>query len=180
MLNILTTGYKELIRTEYRKRKMVVSLTVIFILLSIGLLLSFSLYVVSTFKTSVVSVSDNKILVGDDLAEFTRLKQSLVKLNSDSEIVASSSPIKSSGLLEKIIEARTLGIKIESFSVDFLDGKKLPVGSISGSSASRQSLINFAEALKKDKAFTKVDYPVANLISEGENRFIISLEIAKK
>jgi len=180
MLNILTSEYKESLRADYRKRKRVVFLLLIFILLAIGFLLGFSLYVVSILKTSGAINTKEKVVSSTEIAEFKKLSQDLGNLNSNSLVILAPRPTPMSSLLGKIIMVKPVGIKIDSLAIDFLDGKKSPIGNIAGVSVDRQSLIDFVDALKKESVFTKVDFPVSNLISGNDNRFNVSLEISKK
>ncbi len=180
MLNILTTEYKNVIQADCRQHKIVVVLVLTSILFSIGLMLAFSLYAVSGFRIGTVAINNNQILTGADLAEYTKVKQNLTTLNNKSLLIATSSPVVYTDVLEKIIKAKSAGIIVDSFAIDYVGNKKLPIGNISGFATDRQSLVNFVEALKKDKTFSSVDYPVSNIIGGNDNRFNVSLEMAKK
>ena len=180
MLNILTSEYKELLKADYRKRQRVILLLLVFILLAVGFLLSGSLYVVSLLKTSGMINLKETIVSSAEIAEFKKLKQDLGNLNSNSLVVLAPRQVPVSILLGKITAVKPAGIKIDSLAIDFLDGKKPPIGNISGVSLDRQYLIDFVDALKKEPVFTKVDFPVSNLLGVGGNRFNISLEILKK
>lgn len=173
MMNFLPTEDKKDIKKEYFRRLLVFAGLFSFLAVSVGAILLLSPLVFLKNQKDNLSNQlffseerisreniENVIPLVEDLNRKIPLINSGVK-----EVVEKSSFVK------VILDEKTSDIKISEF---LLDNEKI---SIRGLSGSRQSLINFTEALRGKKDFKKVESPVSNLIKDKDIDFTLSIEL---
>jgi len=116
------------------------------------------------------------------LSDSTRVVPEAKDLNSKIALLKNegkeSPPVAK--IVRKIISNKNGGILLKSFSYD-ADFQKKYAGriSIAGFSATREDLLGFVSALRKEKMFASVELPPANLLKEKGVEFSAVIKISK-
>lgn len=178
MINLLPLSEKKKILTEYRLRLGVVSVFAVAGLVLASLALLGPSYFLSISKHTLVS-SDLARLeaahVGVPQAGDAVTEIKVVNKKVDIFLKTEKVPhLVFSETILKIIATKGAQVKIIGFMYDAVPDRERVT--LSGVAASRDSLAQFVEALKKDTTFTTVTLPISSYVKSTDIDFSIVLE----
>lgn len=174
MFKLLTEEAMKKVTSEYKRRRTVVVLLALILALLIsvvGILPSYVLSTIRQFEIEEKSKITNSAKTKGDEQE---LDAWLAKTNN---ILASISPDLEmpppSELIEKVIDEKTSGVSLTSFS--WKEDKEKPVMIVRGLASSRANLILFRDNLNDSGHFSSVELPISDLALDKNIDFQISL-----
>lgn len=178
MLNILPYEEKKKVITEYRMRLAIVGVFAVAALVLASLVLLIPSYMLAVSKHNFVA---------DELA---RLEQKQGGASQEKEVDAqikevnkkinlflgdkTAAPSTPSSVVIGIIAVRSPEVKIQSIMYDIKPDHERIV--LSGKANDRDSLALFAETLKKDPSFSKVELPIGSYVKSTNIEFSLVLE----
>ena len=176
MYHFLPLAEKRLLRQEYRIRFVIVALVVFSILVLLGTAFLLPTWFVANIKEQTV---EKRM----DILQHTISKKQDGALNTISDNTKSEIKLLRNGedfvpfrtVLEIIIDNRSSGVSLQSFSFSRvnIDGDITVV--VRGVYRDRDSLVNFRKNLEREKMFTRIDLPIANLAKGRDADFSIEL-----
>lgn len=184
MINLLSAEQRARLGQTYRQRLLATGGFFLLSLLFVALLLGGLLIKTITDKQSALAGElEREHPAGADgesdarmLAEQTRRELAVIKSLPDR--------LSISGLWREVLAARSPNIRITSWRwrtglPDRQAGGKETAAAfdLSGVAASRASLLDFLERLKKSPMFTAVESPIANLIKSRDVNFTLKLTL---
>ncbi len=178
MINLLPiSGIKKII-SEYRIRLLITALVMLAVTMVIASVLLFPAYLLASHKRAVVLEDLSKR--GDQKAssqEAKDLEKIIKETNATLDLLGEKGQkfSISNDILTKTAGFRTENIKITGI---FYDKNGIEsTFSLKGSAASRQSLTNFIDMLKKDVAFRDVSLPISDLVKDRNIDFTIIIKL---
>lgn len=176
MANLLSPGYVQRLRREYRLRLAVVGALFVLGSVCIGIV-----FLLPGYSYAVSERSGAKY----ELSEL-RNRVSVLERSADAEIlrrareqVRALSPqgiTEPTELLTKLLVLRPDGILIENITLQGAQGSGAEV-IIGGVSQTRDSLVRYEALLKKDAVVASVDLPVSNLAKEANLDFSMRVRL---
>ena len=181
MFNLLPDIEKEKIYRQYRMRRVIVALALLFVILVCTGIFLVPTYILASFRTLEVQ---NQI----DVAHQIVAKQNRGDLEKRTEAVnatlasldISNHSYAFSDLTEKILSARPSGVRITSLqmiSKKNLDNQNTIAVDLSGVADTRDDLVFYRTTLESNSLYSKIDLPVSSLAQERNAQFVIKLEI---
>lgn len=180
MINLLPPEKQEIIlREKFSRLLFVFLLGLAFILFSalVSLLPAF-VYLDSKNKEAareLKAIEQSRVF--KDVQEIEKgireLNQKIALIQKNKTLVAEPSVF-----LEKLLEHKNKGIKINSFDYSFLGA--LPVVSLKGISAARASFLAYSAKLKNEPLIKSVNSPIANILKEKDFDFGLTIEFIKQ
>ncbi len=181
MPNLLPEKNKKEILREFLSRFSVFFLIFSFVTFCIFIVALTPSYILSNVNKS--SVQDNisvsrgflKLRKQDSLDGI--LKQESEKLKS---LKTSSESFKVTKLLKEVIEDKPKNVKIDGFFYEkenTPDGKQQLSLVVRGTAKDRNTLVNFINDLEGESDFSKVDFPVSNLLKGESANFSVKIFI---
>lgn len=181
MFNLLPNYLKEKIRSEYYIRLLVVIFLAIFIVQ-----ISFLIFLSPTW---FVSLNKEKEMIDQsEKANKSSLDLKVDAVNSQIRIINSKLEIINSTLeypraipvIDEVLSKKTDNITIKEIMYE-TSGDKTGLVTLTGNSATRDSLVNFVKDLEDSEMLKEVDLPISNLTKEKNIDFSlkISVEIQK-
>lgn len=181
MINLLPAEQIIAIKSEYRRRRLVVFGVLSLAWIVILILSVLALYVLARSEHQAVDgqlAAKQKTLVG---TETGGSDVGLVQLADDLKIIKAAEQMRvlPIGFLQEVLTVKPSGVKINNllFAKGAGTGGESTI-ELSGIAVSRRSLLAFLERLRADKAFIAVDSPVSNLIKESNVDFNLKLHLA--
>lgn len=176
MINILPPEEKKKIITEYRRRLVVVVVFAAAALVAASLVLLTPSYLLAVSKYNSVSKELSALESKQGLgAQEKDVNIRIKNINKQIDLYAkggiSSNP---SQTILKIISLKGGDVKIQGFTYDASNGGGRVV--VVGSAASRDSLAQFMETLKKEPTFAKVEMPISSYVKSTNIDFSIVIE----
>ncbi len=176
MSNLILPEDKKVIAMEYKRRSWVILASLGIVLFSISLILLFSLGVL--IEARLVSLrsattSDAKRAAAMEVAEYEKAAKETRELMTIFNQPTLPAP---SLLINQILKYKPTNITLTTITYAYPQPKVLSL-TLSGTAATRKSLISFIELLNKDKTFVSVDSPLSNLVKEVNAPFTISVMI---
>jgi hypothetical protein len=101
------------------------------------------------------------------------LESELDLFNRELAMIGNQKKLTLVQMISEVTSQKTSGIAIESF--DYSQELDEPTLRLQGRASSRNQLLAFIEALKKDSRVARVDSPVSNLIKDRGAEFTITL-----
>jgi hypothetical protein len=182
MFNLLPYQDKYAIRSEYKKRLLVVALLFTFFVEIIGTVLLIPSLVISSARerelldtrTALKSVTSEDE-EGGTFA--TTLKETTDKLSFLSPAKNLATPATAIALSASV---RPAGVHLKRFT--YTVGKNYEGGTIrvEGSADTRDVLLLYKQALEREKLFTEVDLPISNFAKEKNIEFSVELTASFK
>ena len=166
MSNVLTSKAKKKLGSRVRARFIFVGAVVLLLgALVASLALAPTLISLQIARASLNTPSEEENEARDDATKAVRAQSLITALTP---LVATSSPIE---ILSEALATRPSGISVTSISYQ---EKKLQ---FSGTSARREGVSAFRDALEKSGLFASVTVPVAALVGTQDGRFTITLQM---
>jgi uncharacterized protein (UPF0333 family) len=175
MFNLLPLIEKKFISAEYTRRKMTVVLAFLLFLIVIAAVFLVPSFIISQFRLSEVSQTVSALQANNSIQNQAALKDKIHMANKKVATLSmgtSSAPVTS--VLEGIASEKTADIKITSFSLTREGAASL---TLKGTAATRESLLSFANKLKADTAYKKVDLPISNFAKDENIGFTVTLTL---
>ena len=179
MFNVLPDILKKEIRTSYKLRRLFVVLSAV-----LFLQISFLIFILPSWINVFFKEKDV-------ISQTNNLSKSTLSQNAEtaSAIIASTN-IKLKlintelqypaimPLIRSIISNKTANIHIYQFNYSVTSTTSAAV-TLSGMAASRESLINYENAINNSSLFSNVDLPISNLAKNKDIDFSMSLSASK-
>lgn len=179
MINLLPTSAIKRIITEYRIRLATTALFMLGVIIFIALVLLTPSYFLASHKKSVVESDLSS--PGKSNSESAQEQKKLEDMIRESESVlgllggGGKQITPSDAVIAKIVGYKTNSITLNAIFYEAQDtGGYI---SLKGVATSRQSLIMFADSLKKDITFTNVNLPISGLVKDSNIDFTITLNL---
>lgn len=176
MINLLPESQESVVMGEYRRRLIVVTLSLFTFVCFLSLLFLLPSFILSGVKLKSLSeraalFSDKKLEEGDSAAALTRLEGQVALMKTRQER-------RDVGTLIDTVIARKGGLVVlKGFSYERRgETSKLDVN---GTAKTRAALIAFVDRLKEQKEFSEVYSPVSNLVKDRDIDFTVQIGIAR-
>ena len=174
MINLLPDTEKYVIRKEYNRRFLALSLGAVFTIIVIALILLIPSYILTLYKRSVAENLLTRVPPAStiDQTDFTE-KIAMAKRLA---MVLRPEPVSflPTDYITYITNHKSGDIQVVSISYNKKD-KELPHVHIIGVAKTRQSLVDFTNVLKAEPHTASVDLPVSSFAEEGDIRFDIDI-----
>ncbi|HYC83449.1 MAG TPA: PilN domain-containing protein [Candidatus Paceibacterota bacterium] len=177
MNNLLAFEDRQTIRREYRRRRLLVGLSLAVALIASAVVLLAAIYGTAAIKLSVqggISASGASL----EAEEQTSLKESSDAVQRALAAFKNLEEFEPSLLFKEIIDSKPEGISLASFSYTEVSSDQRVVV-IEGIAATRKSLIAFIDTLEANPKFASVVSPLSNVIKDVDAPFSITLSLAK-
>ncbi len=176
MFNLLPEEEKKIILHEYTARKAIVLLLFLFVSGIIAIIFLLPSNILSASKAAGIEKQIKNAQNSIIFKEADALNASLKNINLKLTVLSPyRSGISAEDLFAKIIEKKTLNIRIGSFVYKKALGKEQSLITISGIARDRESLSTFVQVLENEPIFTKVNLPVSNLTKNKNPDFSIEI-----
>ncbi|MDP3958351.1 MAG: hypothetical protein Q8Q36_02725 [bacterium] len=176
MINLLPDSAKEAARAEYRRRLAVSSL-VLFLTASFFVFLFLApSYLLAYVK--LASLEERRALFRKSIEEATAVKE-LALLEAELSVLRpkeAAPPV--AALIEAVVKDKGPSVRLRQFSYE-RRGKTAKFD-VSGSAATRASLIAFVDRLKKREEFEDVFSPVSNLVRDKDVEFTVQISLTPR
>ncbi len=180
MVNIFPNEIKEELIGDYRRRRAVVGLSLLFIvcLIGIALLASFylTLYLEERSLDAVLDLNENEA----KLQGVNELNKVARETNRRSELVTMSHQpsFQISTILQNTLDLTGRSVDLNSYSFVLKDESLILA--ISGVAQNRAALVSYTKKLERDPLLSKLDSPVSNLIQDADTNFSLTLTFEEK
>lgn len=174
MLNLLPESSLKKVKHEYMLRLGFVSCIAVACVLLFWIIGLVPAYIFADTRTKAVELQRETRTASVQDVMNDKDKESLAQLVAATKLVtnAPDSPLDAYSLLaEKVGEGLTIknylvarNVETNSFSI-----------SITGTSATRQALVDYSERIKADKRFTNVDVPISVFVVEKDTPFVLTV-----
>ncbi len=180
MFNLLKDSLKAKIKTEYNLRRVIVGLVFILFLQVIFLIFLFPSWLISVYKendyvsrTEETKHSELSTNTQPIVSNITSINTKLKSINSGL-IYPAVEP-----LLRAVVVNKSASIHVGRFSYTS-SGPTTSDVTLSGVSATRESLVDFVKSLQSSGLFKSVDLPISNLAKDKDIDFSINITIDTK
>lgn len=179
MINLLPISAIKRIITEYRIRLAATALSILGLTVLIALVLLTPSYFLASHKKNIVEsdLANPGKSGNESLQEQKKLEGMIKEANSVLDLLGGGGkqPSPSEAVIAKIIGYKTSAIILNAIYYEARDtGGYI---SLRGVAAKRQSLITFADLLKKDSSFTNITSPISDLVKDSNIDFTITLNL---
>lgn len=174
MINLLPNSKKQVVRAEYRRRVAVVALSLFLAASFFAFLFLVPSYLLSYLK--LVSLEERAALFKKSIEEETAAKE-LARLETELSLlrVGETAP-SASAFIEAVVKEKGAAVRLKQISYE-RRGKTAKFD-VSGSAATRASLIAFVDRLKARNEFEDVYSPISNLVKDKDITFTVQISIA--
>lgn len=179
MFNLLPDSLKEVIRTDYKTRLIVVFLVmVIFIQLS-ALIFIVPSWVLSSYKEKEI-ILDAEAINQSVASKNTEVIVSLIRSTNEKLRILDTALTyqKLYPIINTIILSKDSSIGITDLFYTRIDEKSADI-TLRGVSSTREALVAFVKDLEKSTIFKSVDLPVSNLAKDKNIDFYMNLSVEK-
>ena len=181
-MNLLPNTEKDLLKKGLKLRSLVLTLILVTSALICGLIMLLPPYFLTKdhFLSAVSSQDSQKIGETEEENDENIPEEIESKLKFLQSHVSTRSAVTS---ISKALDSLSGGVTVRSVAFIRSQTYKGKVGTViqlSGSSADRESLVSFSNAIKDSKQFTSVDMPVSNLTKEKDLPFSVTIFIANQ
>lgn len=181
MINLLPIKEKLDIYKMYFVRRVIIALALLFVTVVVGiifLLPSFFLVVVKEERLREQARDTIKTISSED---GMNIGDVIASTNTKLDILARDEGTMLSSVLASILEKKGTRIALSDFlfQKDVQDGNQRKKIVVKGESLNRETLISFADRLKRDPLFSLVDLPVSNLVKSKDIPFSITITLAE-
>lgn len=187
-MNLLPLVEKKIIREEYYKRLISVSLVLVFVLLLTFVIPVAAFHIASTYeigaKQTELGLLNKDNVNRGVVADVKTAKDVNDKLVVLDRVFGEDSGYDPSSILSSIIAVSN--VRLASMSYDHVAIKKDQIKEVgyriilSGVASDRVSLQKFVRNLESNEMFASVDLPVSNLIENRNLQFNITVMVKKK
>jgi len=173
MFNILTPEQKKKIHREYLARVAVIVLAFVAMLEVLVVILFIPIYKIS--KDNIETLKNELQTLNPRQFEESEKKfhENIDSAKTNIQALAEIAVNRTSEIIEKIIAARSGGIRINS--IQFINGKKEVV--VKGVSGNRDGIVLFEKNLNSGSNFKKVEVPISNFARGKDINFSIKIII---
>jgi type IV pilus assembly protein PilM len=177
VVNVLPNKEKKLLKAEYWRRFIVMSLHITSFLGILAVFLLLPSYFFSSSKESLVESNLEKFNIENkDLASVNidstigdiNSKLSLLSKNRDHGNLADT-------IVSSLIADRVSGIKINR--IVYTDKGGLKTLGVDGVASDRDTLRNFKLSLESDKNFSNINIPISNFLGKSDSTFNITMKV---
>jgi hypothetical protein len=173
MINLIPLDQKNYLKRAYRTRLAIVIGILLAVLLSICLVLTASRYIMMTVRESSLSGQLEAIKKTEAGQKLAGIQAQVGLANKASKLVQANKPADVSGILARLLHLASGKIAVEKIEYDPI--KKTAI--LGGVAASRRDLVAFIEELRRHELVAKVEAPLSDVISQGNNSFTINLTL---
>lgn len=179
MINLSLPENKKEVLREYRHRILTGYGIAIGSLLAIAVIVVGTLYAAQLLEKSSLTARLDQEKKRDGGDQYENYPSRIEKANKMIAFLAedNNNLHSASGVLERIVAARPVGIKISAVNIE-QNGKSQWVLSLRGRSTQRKNITDFISNLQKDPLFASVDSPFANLIKDAHSDFSMTITLA--
>ncbi len=178
MNNLLTVEDRQMIKSEYRRRRFVVALSLVILLLVVAVVLAIAIYGTFAIKLSGgkdLSTAGQSAQVQDAATQ----QKTLTTVSKALAVFVEPTQAEPTAVLREVLAVKPGGITLTEFSYTHVSGTEY-VAVIHGRAASRKTLVEFTDSLKANKLFASVESPITNVIRDTDAPFSITIGLAKK
>ncbi|MDO8493166.1 MAG: hypothetical protein Q7S19_01310 [bacterium] len=187
-MNLLPLEEKRAIVMEYRKRLVVVGLTLLIVLICVGMIPVTAVYMTSNYQIANLRQKvdfANKTNIGEGVVEnLSVIEDTNSKLNLLARTPAGDLGYNLSELLSSVVTMNKARLTSWSYEqVDIKNGSVKDLGHrivLGGVADDRDSLQSFVKILQADKRFSSVELPISSLIESKNIDFLITIMVNKK
>lgn len=180
MFNLLLNKDKIFLLREYKSRVAVVIVCLASGVVAIGIVLLIPSYVWThvLLQSSADRLADLKqVQAGAASAD---LQRTLLEGKRSIAMLSGSQPLDMTGLIKSLTETRVKGIKISDVEyAQDVNTASIPKIQISGIAATRQNLLDFTDALKKNAHFSGVNLPLSSFVKDKDIEFSIQMNVVQ-
>ena len=178
MFTFLPNGYKEEIMREYRKRVVVVFLSLCIILATLSLALVMPTFLSLYFERAETFVDQAEAERMQDASENTSIIANISRLDARLSAIEKISAERTIiSFFERVMVQAGNGISINSLTV--MRDEKNGTIRVEGIASTRESLVNFSRSLQGEPSFASVDLPVSSLAKNRDIPFSIGIGLKK-
>jgi Tfp pilus assembly protein PilN len=176
MYHFLPLVEKRILRREYRVRFAIACLVVLSFVTMLGGVFILPAWILADIKEQTV---DKRLsILHDVVTKKQNLELNVVLDNTKKEMKLLRSEedfLSFRTVLGAVIENKTSGVSLQQFSFSRISAEGDVAISVRGVYRDRDSLVNFRKNLEREKFFTRVDLPIANLAKGRDAEFSIEL-----
>jgi len=174
MINLLLKKNKKEISREFIMRFFVVFLIVVFFGFLSSFLMLFPSYSLTLSKEKAVN---RNIDIFEKTIDFRKKDLQVSLLNKENEKISFLDGVEDiypTDFIAKFVDLKPSNLKITGIFYE-IDSKKEKSFTLKGTYKKRGDLIDFADKLEGEDCFSKVDFPVSNLVKGEEPTFSIKI-----
>lgn len=175
MINLLTPEAQAKLLQQYRHRRRVVAGTLAITCFAAAILLCVVLAMQLHLETSGLTQQLEK---SQTSSSGSALKQELSRTAAEIKLLQSRGTQQSLIAAREAINKLAVGVKIHSWHWSLAEGGKSATLQLEGQASTRETLIAFVNALKKEKIFKTVESPVTNLIKSQNPALSLKLTLS--
>ncbi len=180
MFNLLPEEDKNSIRSEYRRRVIIMVLWFLLFGTLASLLLLIPSALVDFLSNDRVKNELADFKSKPEVNDYVALAKEMAATKSKLSYIQTYLPPREnvSGVIKEILDRKPKGVSIEI--INWVNKEVAIEVRLNGNSTSRDLLLSFASALEESKLFGTVDVPVASYAKSEDTDFSITLQIKKK
>ncbi|MEQ1561592.1 MAG: PilN domain-containing protein, partial [Nitrospira sp.] len=179
MFNLLPKSFKDEIKSEYKRRRLILTLVLIIFLQISALVFIFPSWSesVSREQETISEIEGiNQSLSSKDASPIASIiSETNLKLNI---INATMQYPEFLPFLDLVLSNKSSLVHVNSISFTTVSTSTANI-SLSGVSGTREALVAFAKSLENTKSFKKVNLPVSNLAKDKNISFSITMTFSK-
>ncbi|MHB8652106.1 MAG: hypothetical protein ACYC8S_03140 [Minisyncoccota bacterium] len=179
-MNLLPPQQQREFQTRYRVRLAAVSSLALALLAAIALVLLVPAYIVASNKESFAQAQLAQAQRGGEgtTTPVQDLKEVTKNIHEKLSVLAPAHPAlpQASSVIEEFLARRSGGISITALFFD--TGASGEVLSVRGVAHDRQTLADFAGAVKQDALFRSVELPAGSFVQKSDIDFVVTVRIA--
>jgi len=168
MINLLPPQEKEKIRKYYRDRLLIVSFLLFSLAILMGVIFLLPSFFLATFKEKAVLNQVDIIKKAVSFSEQRNVEEAVRAVNEKLLILRKEGEgeVRLSQLLTTVIENKDDNLLINGFFSEKQkeDGGQKNRITVRGISPDRETLLDFVDTLREEKAVTSVDLPIGSLV----------------
>ena len=174
MLYLLPSEEKKAIQREYASNRLVLCLALGFFLVAFSIVFLLPSYFLSDQKERAAQMQADSSDHSAGAAATKDGRNALSDLRAKMALLAAPHPGASVPIDEVVVD-RGPGVEVKEFSYAEAGPKGFQL-QIQGVAASRDALLAFVDALRKDKLFSSVDFPISSFAKDSDISFVIGLK----
>ena len=174
MLYLLPSEEKNSIQREYQARRLTLCFALGFFLVAFSIVFLLPSYFLSDQKERAAQMQADSAARSAGTAVTRDGKNSLSDLRAKMAVLGAVR-LSASVPIDSVVVDRGPGVQVKEFSYAEA-GPKAFLLQIQGVAASRDALLAFVDALRKDKLFSAVDFPISSFAKDSDISFVIGLK----
>lgn len=175
MFNMLPQSEKQMIKREYLRRYVAVTLFFMFGLITFASITLVPSYIMSNVKEKILS---GQIDAAKNTLSATEESQATKDIRNITEEIRVLAPgamgVNNHDVFLSIVTNKNVGIKITSMAL--VRGNAETAVTVSGIASDRQTLLSFEKKLNENTLFSNVDLPISNLTKNKDISFTVKLK----